>query len=80
MSDTMTDVTLQMVGEQLLKANQGIADLKTHIVKMEDRLQARFDGIDKRFDGIDKRLDGLSTDVAWIKGFLEGMAKEMNDD
>ena len=59
-----------MVGEQLLKANRGIADLKTHIMEMEDRLEARF-------DGIDKRLDGLSTDVAWIKNFLEGMAKEM---
>ncbi len=80
---TMTNSTIEMIGEQLRKANQGIADLKTHIMGMEDRiigLEGRFDGVDKRFDGIDERLDGLSNDVAWIKSFLEGTAQEMSGD
>lgn len=61
MSDTMTDGTLQMVGEQLLKANQGIADLKTHVMGMEDRINERFDGIDTRLNGVDNRLDNIET-------------------
>ncbi|MCY4571972.1 MAG: hypothetical protein OXF01_04150 [Gemmatimonadetes bacterium] len=58
MPNTMTAVTLDMVGEQLREANQGIASLKTDIMKLGDDLRVEFG---ERFDGMDSRLDGIET-------------------
>ena len=77
MSDSMTDVTLQMVGEQLFEANKGIADLKTHVMGMEDRINDRFDGIDTRLDGVDNRLDGVDNRLDNIETLLSKVAAHL---
>jgi len=47
-----------------------ISDIKTELVRMEDRLverfDQRFDDMEKRIDSMDKRIDGLSADVTGV--------------
>ncbi len=65
---TVTEtVTIEMLGEQLFKANEGIHDLKTHVMKLGDDLRAEFG---ERFDGVDARLDGIEGHLAKIMDHL----------
>ena len=42
-------VTIEMLGEQLYKANEGIQGLKGDMMEMEDRLTAKLDQIIEHF-------------------------------
>ena len=45
MATVTQDVTIQLLGEQLYKANKGIEGLKTDMMEMGDRLEAKIDKV-----------------------------------
>ena len=67
---TMADLMIDMIGERFRKANQGIADLKTHVMGMEYWINERFDGIDTRLNEVDKRLNNVKTLLGKIAAHL----------
>lgn len=67
---TMAGLMIEMIGERFRKANQGIADLKTHVMGMEYQINERFGGIDTRLNGVDNRLDNIKTLLGKIAAHL----------
>ena len=37
-----------------------------------EQIQRQFEDVNRQFENVNKRLGNLETDVAWIKGKLEG--------
>ena len=71
----MTETTSQIIGEQLFKANEGIAGLKADLMNLEARLIKR---MDERFDGIEGRLDRFdATQQLILEAVNGGMLADM---
>ena len=60
--------------------SRGLAEVRTAIVNLEQRMDRRFDAVDRRFDlmekrfeAIDRRFEGIDARLAGMDGRLSGL-------
>lgn len=69
--------------DTLVKFYKG--QIKPDFIKLETKINKRFDGVNKRFDGVDKRLDrveerldGVEVELRYVKDEIKGVKSELS--
>jgi hypothetical protein len=74
----VTEARVVRIESQVEEHGKMLGSLRDDIVRLEERMDRRFDAVDRRFDGIDQRLSGIDRRFDGIDQRLGSLEEKMD--